>query len=261
MLELLEMEGVVDVDDDDLRGALQEGEMGHQVALEDQDVAPLLELPQLGLVDAANREARMSDRARLIGDQFDVVLQGQSSGHVPRPDAGARHLGRQGVARRHHDPTPTGQPLAYAEGVGDCVHRRRERLLAVRLEGDAEEAHDLPVGACAGRLYGTAGLRELGEELDEGIDGEGRRNRLLRDVESAVLGARHRMGKVEGMGLVAAADHCPLDGEKHCRGEHPREVLVVVVLVDREEGIALEEVVLAPRAEPRHARVVPVVHE
>src|SRR5205085_3961751 len=49
LLELLEMEGVVDVDDDDLRGPLQEGKMGHQVALEDQDVTPILELPQLGL--------------------------------------------------------------------------------------------------------------------------------------------------------------------------------------------------------------------
>ena len=68
LLQLLEVEGVVDVHDDDLLGRAQEREVGEEVALEDEDVAPVLEAPQVPLVDPPDREAGVGDRAGLVRD-------------------------------------------------------------------------------------------------------------------------------------------------------------------------------------------------
>ena len=187
LLELFEVEGIVDVDDHYLLRLAEEREHRQQEALEEQDVAPILQLPHLLLVDAANGETLVADVACLQRHQLDVVLVGQSFGDLPRPDGRARHLGGEGVAGGDHDATPAAQKLAQTKGVDDGLHGRREVTAAVGLERQAEESHDLAVGSLAGLLQRPPGGGEASHRLDQSVDRVGRGERLPRDVEPLVV--------------------------------------------------------------------------
>ncbi len=109
LLELLEVERVVEVDDDDLLAALQERVLVQDVALEEQHVAPRVELAGARLVgDRADLEVEAGDQALRRRDQAHLVVDRQRGGDLPGADRRAGHLrlervGRgDGDARAHH---------------------------------------------------------------------------------------------------------------------------------------------------------------
>ena len=82
------------------------------------------------------------------------------------------------------------------------------------------------------------------------------------DPVVVVVAAAAPRCEVERVGVVAAAGQ-PRAGRRaaSAAGSDPAEVVVVVVLVDREQRVALEQELLAPVAERSDRRVVAVEHE
>ena len=74
LLEHLEVERVVHVGDDDLLRVAQDRVLTHQVALEDDDVGPLLELRERAVVGLEHGEVGMLERAGMRAREPDLVL-------------------------------------------------------------------------------------------------------------------------------------------------------------------------------------------
>ena len=102
---------------------------------------------------------------------------------------------------------------------------------------------------------------EPGERVDEGVDRVGRSDGLLVDGEELARLGVGVLREVERACVVAAERDAPPDRQQQRGGQHRAQVVVVVVLEDREQRVALEEEVLAPRAEPSRGRVVAVVRD
>ncbi|CAB5028183.1 unannotated protein [freshwater metagenome] len=117
------------------------------------------------------------------------------------------------------------------------------------------------IGTSSSGLQLTPGVVERCHVFDERIDGEQRGHRLLVHAEVVFAFAGDATLDVDGMRVDPAENHTTTNRQRHRRGEQAGHVRVVVVLVDREEGVALEQVVLAPVRVPRHRRVMAMEHE
>jgi hypothetical protein len=139
--------------------------------------------------------------------------------------------------------------------AGQVVLDRVRRLVHL-----AEEALELAVGDDAVGLDLPAGLGHGREQLHELIDAEDGRHGGLRHghVRDGVVAAHP---EVELRAVDPAAGETATDGERERRREHRGERLVVQVLVEREERVALQQVGLAEVAELVHRRVVLVERE
>ena len=264
LLELLEVERVVDVGDHDLVRVAQHRVLVHQVALEDRDVRPRHQLVELVVGDLAHAEVRVGDVAALDGrDELDVVLAAQRARDLPRPDRGAGHLGRQRVAGRDEDPAPFGEHVLDPERLDDRIEARRRTAGSPMFGWNGSRNSRM----ISWSLRRRASWRSRRVSASPSICSTsasiayGRGQRLLRDADLRLLLGAAPPLQVQRVGVGAAEGHAPPD-RQHQRGrQHPAQVLVVVVLEDREQRVALEEVVLPPRAEAPHRLVVTVVHE
>ena len=113
----------------------------------------------------------------------------------------------------------------------------------------------------AGLLHGPAVGRQRRQHLQERVDGVGGRHRLLGHLDGGRLGRRDRAGagQVEDAGVVAAPGHRPAHGQHEGGGQGPGQPLVAEVLVEADQGVALQQEVLEPRAVGLHRGVVAVV--
>src|SRR5690606_21149864 len=149
LLELFEVHGVVDVDDEDL-GARADGlEDGHRVALKDDDIRPLLERPELAVVTRAHvldAEGSVHLLRTGAGDETDVVVAGEEVGHVPGADGGACELLADRVARDNDDLGAL-SGLEHIEGTDDVGVSVEVLLLLV--DGSIHLAEETPENAVA----------------------------------------------------------------------------------------------------------------
>ncbi len=188
------------------------------------------------------------------------MLGGELLRDVPGADRRPGHPPADRVARDDEDAPPR-RRREHAQVAHDLLVALEVGLDRVRgLVELAEEAEELAVAADARALHLLPRLRHRREVLDELVDGEDARHRRLRDrhlQRGVVAGlADVERGRVE----LAAGDRAA-HGEEERPGEHRLEGLVVEVLVERVEGVPLEEVLLAEGAELVHRRVVLVVRE
>ncbi len=74
LFENLQVKWVVHVSDEDLLRALEPGVIVHDVALEDEHVAPRFQLVQLGVIDMAYRKVGVGETAQRGGHELHIVL-------------------------------------------------------------------------------------------------------------------------------------------------------------------------------------------
>ena len=96
------MKGVIDVENDYLLRAGQDGVVVGDIALKDHHLAPGLRLGQFVGAGCRDHEAVRADLAvRRGGDETDVVLSGEVVGDVPGAHGRPGHLGPKDVGRQH----------------------------------------------------------------------------------------------------------------------------------------------------------------
>ena len=263
LLELLQMERVVDVRDQDRRAGIEPGRRLEQEALEDDHVRPIGQRAQRGDPDGGeDLEVGMRRSHRARGRQSHVVLGGKGLRYLPGADRRPGHPVQQRLAGDDEDALPGDEVLRDSECLDQDLVRGKVAGHAVgRLDRLAEQREQLAVAAPAQALQLAAGGHEAGKLVDEVVDGEGTGQSHFRDLEGADVIPTRRALKVEAGSVHARAGNGAAHSQRHRGGQRLREGLVVVVLVHRQQGVALEQVALPEVPEFFHRDVVAVVGE
>lgn len=105
LLENLEVERVVDIGHDHVRGRAQNWMLSHEVALEHDDVAVVHQSSKLVTVDQGASELVMPEITGERADQVNMVLPREDARDLPGSDGGARHPAIENVSGCDDDPT------------------------------------------------------------------------------------------------------------------------------------------------------------
>ncbi|CAB5028171.1 unannotated protein [freshwater metagenome] len=126
LLELFKVEGVVDVDHDDLVRGGHHRVLVHDVALEHDDVGPGFGLGHARRVDDAGDEIGVVQLAVHRRQQLHVMLSTQRQRDLPRSNGRAGHARGEAVTGDHEHLAPGRERALDVEGLHDCVEAAGE---------------------------------------------------------------------------------------------------------------------------------------
>jgi hypothetical protein len=236
----------------DLREAIE-----HEPVADDDIAATELRVDRVGGRDRRD-ERGVVPPWWLRAGQGHVVVDGELPRHLPRADAAGVHLLADLVGGDEQHPGAGSRVLVQVEGPDELLEGLQEvRLEHVGTQGLLEQPQDRAVADHAALLDQRAlGGQVVEHQREVAQRGEVRprpcRDRQVPDRLRTVTDPE--VGQLVPLD-VDAPQHAEDDGGR----EDPRELLVGVVLVDRREGVALQQVGLAGEPEALHRAVVAVI--
>ena len=258
LFQLLEVQRIVDVDHENLLRAFQSREERERVSLNDDHIRPLLVFDH-GTGAMVRDDSDLEGIVQGVGaghaEQAHVMLFGQKLGDVPGTDRRAGHLLSDRVPGDDQD-AAAGDRGEHVEAVDNFLVATEVGLDRVRRFVDvAEQIGQFPVRPNAGALHTFPGGTHLRQELDELVDREDAGHRGLRHGHQRITVVAGDP-QIERSRVEFAAADGPAHGQQESPGEHSCQGFVVEVLVQRVQGVALEQVLLAEVAELVHRRVM-----